>query len=56
MATLLKANLFILSIILPEFTWLHAAKTGEKFDYECPSVPVVAIEAEYNLKAYNVEL
>ena len=49
-------NLFILSLILFEFAWLYAAKAEETIDYECPSVAGAAIEAGYNLKAFDNDL
>ena len=56
MATLIKVNLLIISIILFEFAWLHAAKAEEKYDYECPSVAGAAVEAGYSLKAFDNDL
>lgn len=56
MASFLKVSFFILSLILFEFAWLHAVKAEEKYDYECPSVAGAALEAGYNLKAFDNDL
>jgi hypothetical protein len=45
MATFIKLNLLIISIILFEFAWLYSAKADEAIDYECPSVAGAALEA-----------
>ena len=56
MATFIKVNLLIISIILFEFAWLYAAKADETIDYECPSVAGAAVEAGYSLKAFDNDL
>ena len=56
MATFIKVNLLIISIILFEFLWLVAAKADETMDYECPSVAGAALEAGYSLRAFDNDL
>jgi len=56
MATFIKVNLLIISIILFEFAWLYAAKAEETIDYECPSVAGAALEAGYSLRAFDNDL
>ena len=56
MATFIKVNLLIISIILFEFAWLYEAKADETIDYECPSVAGAAVEAGYSLKAFDNDL
>ena len=56
MATFIKVNLLIISIILFEFAWLYAAKADETIDYECPSVAGAALEAGYSLRAFDNDL
>ncbi len=42
MATFIKVNLLIFSMILLEFTWLYAAKAEETMEHECPtSIPTI---------------
>ena len=56
MATFIKVNLLIISLILFEFAWLYTAKADEMIDYECPSVAGAAVEAGYSLKAFDNDL
>ena len=56
MATFIRVNLLIFSMILFEFAWLYAAKADETIDYECPSVAGAAVEAGYSLKAFDNDL
>ena len=56
MATFIKVNLLIISLILFEFAWLYAAQAEETMDYECPSVAGAAVEAGYSLKAFDNDL
>ena len=56
MATFIRVNLLIFSMILFEFAWLYAAKAEETIDYECPSVAGAAVGSGYSLKAFDNDL
>lgn len=56
MASFIKVNLLIVSIMLFEFAWLYAAKADETIHYKCPSVAGAALEAGYSLKAFDNNL
>ncbi|MDC3312299.1 hypothetical protein OAW28_06595, partial [Alphaproteobacteria bacterium] len=56
MATFIRVNLLIISIILFEFVWLYAAKAEETIDYECPSVPIAALNSGYSVEAADKNL